>query len=751
MTKRIMAICLVLLAAGVCTVAQADISSRVNKAIGLEEALVSLPEALRTPNRYALIVGVGEYTDSRIPKLSACPNDARQLYDVLTDPSVGMFPTENVTLLSDKNVTRNKVVDALDTLSRKAGKEDLVVVFFSGHGAVDEKGRSYWVMHDSAIDRLRATALAETEITELLGEIRTARLVTLIDACYSASTAKLGKSKSLLDLRKIYPKFTGDGRVAITASKGDQLSVVISDKKHPGKGYSVFSWHLISAMKGLGDMDKDGVVTVNELWSYVKDRTETTARQQGGNQQPQLKGQVGSKFLLTVDSQRLIEKSQQIQQGMATLKKLVMEDKITVGRYKEAEQFIKTDPVRLSETDRQKRKVYLDLAEGRLTPRYLQAALDAIETPTQRAIRLEREAKKRAERIKQAKIKELLSVARANDNKTNGKKALRALAELLVLSPGHSEALALQRKISGYYASAGDVTTNSIGMQLVYIPAGDFMMGSGLSASQVASQYGGKADFFEDEHPQHKVRLTQGFWMGQYEVTIEQFRKFVRATGYRTLAERGIGNSYGITNEGWKKVESLNWQNPGIEQGNNHPVVQIHWEDAKAFCEWLTSKEDRTYSLPTEAQWEYACRAGTTTVFSFGDTMLSGYANIADQAANKWISQYNRNYNNAVAWNDGYGTTAPVGSYKPNPWNLYDVHGNVWEWCSDWGVSGYYQSSPSVDPAGPTSGSNRVLRGGSWSINPWDCRSANRNRRTPGNTDYLIGFRVVVSVSSLDF
>jgi len=688
MAKRIVTLCFILLAAGVCAVAQAEQSSQV-KAIGVVEAIGELPDSLKTPNRYALIIGVGQYEDSRIPKLSACPNDAHQLHHVLTDPSVGMFPTRNVTLLLDKNVTRNRVVDALDMLGRKAGKEDLVIVFFSGHGAVDEKGRSYWVMHDSKIDRLRATALAETEITELLGEIRTTRLVTLIDACYSASTANLGKSKSLLDLKKIYPKFTGDGRVAITASKGDQLSVVISDKNHPGKGHSAFTWHLIRAMTGLGDLDKDGVVTVNELWSYVKDRTEITARQQGGNQQPQLKGQIGSKFLLTVDSQRLVTNSQQIRQSLETLKKLFMNDSIDSDIYQEGKKLLTSREGNLDWLQQQRKRIYIDLVSGELKPKYLQSALDAIETPAQRAVRLQREVKERVERIKQANIKELLSLARSNDNKIDGKNALESLKELLTLDPGHAEALVLQKKISRYYSSnPGDVMTNSIGMKLVYIPAGEFMMGSPSSESER----------YDDEGPQHRVKIGHGFYMGMYEVTQGQ----------------------------WKKVMG---NNPSYFKGDNNPVEGVSWNDAVKFCKKLSQGEGRTYRLPTEAQWEYACRAGSTTVFSFGDNESS----LGDSA---WYI---------------HRKTHPVGQKKANAFGLYDMHGNVWEWCSDWYEKDYYTQSPTSNPTGPTRGSSRVLRGGGWIYNAYNCRSANRGRLTPGIRGYDVGFRVVLSVSSQDF
>ena len=685
-------------------IAKAQFQTTTDKAIGVVEAVRELPDSIKTPNRYALIIGVGQYRDSQIPTLSACSNDASQLYNVLTEPDVGMFSPEKVTLLLDKDVIRRKVVNALDLLGRKAGKDDLVVIFFSGHGAIDERGRSYWVMQDSAIDDLRSSALSEIEITELLGEIKTNRLVTLIDTCYSASTAKLGRSKALIDLKKIYPKFTGDGRVAITASKGDQLSVVISDKQHPGYGFSAFAWHVISGMKGRGDDNKDGVVTVSELWNYVKDRTETTARQQGGSQQPQLKGQIGSKFLFTVDSQRLIANTQQTRQSLKALNNLFLAEEIDAETYNEGKDLLISREDTLAQTQLARRQIYIDLVKGELKPRYLQMALDAIETPGQRSARLEREAAERAKRQRQERISELLAIARDNDNKTDGKKALDALEELLRLDPSHGQALSLQKKISGYFGpNPGNVMTNSIDMKLVYILAGEFMMGSSLSASQVASQYGGKADYFTNEHPQHKVKISKGFYMGQTEVTQAQY-------------------------------QAVMGTNPSNFRGDNLPVEQVSWNDAAEFCRKLSQKEGKTYTLPTEAQWEYACRAGTKTVFSFGnnESSLDEYG---------WYG-----YENAGK------TTHPVGTKKPNGFGLYDMHGNVWEWCRDYYDSGFYNKGDTEDPESTQGSSNRVLRGGCWSSGASGCRSALRGRYDPGNRIYYyLGFRIVLSVSSQDF
>jgi len=379
------------------------------KAVGLQEVLAAVPADLRTPGRWALVIGAGTYEDPRIPPLPACVNDARALAAVLTDPAIGMFPPDHVTLLIEEQVTRQKVVEALDRLGREAGPLDLVLVFFSGHGATDEKGRSYWVMSSTVADQLRATALPEMDVSELLGEIKTTRLVTLIDACYSASTANLGQTKSLQDLSGIYPEFKGDGRVAITASKGDQLSVVIRDEKSPGHGYSAFAWHAIEGLRGQADADADGVVTVDELWTHVKDRTERTARREGGNQQPQLKGQLGSKFLLSVNAQRLRRRQQEsaeartLREGrLATLKQLAISGKLTPEQYQTGETLLAAagdaPGEELDEFDRRWLAEYLSVLEGRLPPEKLQVALDLIETPSQRQERLTRRAEEAGRR-----------------------------------------------------------------------------------------------------------------------------------------------------------------------------------------------------------------------------------------------------------------------------------------------------------------------------------------------------------------
>jgi formylglycine-generating enzyme required for sulfatase activity/serine/threonine protein kinase len=228
---------------------------------------------------------------------------------------------------------------------------------------------------------------------------------------------------------------------------------------------------------------------------------------------------------------------------------------------------------------------------------------------------------------------------------------------------------------------------NSVGMTMVLIPAGEFMMGSssGLPNAQ----------------PAHKVRITKPFWLGMHEVTVGQYRRFVEDSRY-TADEKM-----------WAKVS---WQ-----QTDDHPVVNMSWNDGKAFCDWLAKKEGRKYRLPTEAEWEYACRAGTVTAFSFGD-------NESDLVEYGWFG-LNSRYQ-----------AQPVGQKKPNPWGLCDMHGNVWELCEDW--CGAYTESPVEDPKGPWLGRLRVGRSGDFAFGATPCRSYFRGGNEPGSRLYNSGFRI---------
>ena len=294
--------------------------------------------------------------------------------------------------------------------------------------------------------------------------------------------------------------------------------------------------------------------------------------------------------------------------------------------------------------------------------------------------------------------------------------------------------------------------TNTIGIKLTLIPAGTFMMGSNESPDKIAKVYerykpvirGKEKKFLTDRykkvHLRHRVRISKPFYLGSHEVTVGQFRAFVAATRYKTVPEkRGYGSGVDPKSGRIHGRKTFSWRDPGYRQTDNYPVCNVSWNDAAAFCKWLSTKEGKTYRLPTEAEWEYACRAGTGTRYSNGNDPehLPRIGNVRDASA-----KTNVGFQPRLAARDGYAFAAPVGSFRPNKFGLYDMHGNVAEWCADWYAEGYYAKSPGEDPAGPATGKYRIHSGGSWHSSPFNSRSAHRGYLRPGHAHFIYGFRV---------
>jgi formylglycine-generating enzyme required for sulfatase activity len=266
------------------------------------------------------------------------------------------------------------------------------------------------------------------------------------------------------------------------------------------------------------------------------------------------------------------------------------------------------------------------------------------------------------------------------------------------------------------------VETNSIGMKLTLIPPGEFTMGSPETES-------GR----DVREKQHCVKIAAPFSLGVYHVTYGDFLTFYHAAEYKTEAETDGKGGWGFHSNGdFGQKPEYTFRSWGRKQTDDRPVVNVSWNDAQAYCKWLRKKEGKTYRLPTEAEWEYACRAGTTTPFSFGPSLNGRQAN------------YNGNHPYGTEEKGPYvDNTTPVGKYPANAFGLYDMHGNAFQWCQDWCGDDYYSNSATDDPQGPTHGEFRVIRGGCWYSSAVHCRSADRFSNGPANRNCYLGFRVV--------
>jgi formylglycine-generating enzyme required for sulfatase activity len=294
------------------------------------------------------------------------------------------------------------------------------------------------------------------------------------------------------------------------------------------------------------------------------------------------------------------------------------------------------------------------------------------------------------------------------------------MKSLLIAAAGLAVVVAAALYFSHRGATKGEVRDNSRdGLKYIWIPPGTFTMGCSPSDNEC----------YDFEKPPHQVAISEGFWLGQTDVTVGAYKRFAGATGRQMPPEPNLDGR--PLNPGWGE-ETL-------------PMVDVTWDDAQAYCSWVGGR------LPTEAEWEYAARAGSTTA-RYGDLDAiawyaenSGYQHLdsleiwkkGDQAT--FLKFMNENGNNMHA----------VGQKHPNDLGLFDMLGNVWEWVNDWWDEGFYQNSPPQDPVGTASGTERLMRGGSWLGRPRDIRVSLRSRRNPGDKDYDLGFRCGGDVSGL--
>jgi formylglycine-generating enzyme required for sulfatase activity len=458
------------------------------------------------------------------------------------------------------------------------------------------------------------------------------------------------------------------------------------------------------------------------------------------------------------------------QQGLAALQTLFLAGQLTASQYELGQSLLKPARAAQDEYDTARRAQFELLAQGKLAPQKLAAALSAIETPPQKGARLAAEEGRRKEAVRQKQISDLLVSARQQKtaeqqlalaervldldagNAEAGKlkaadeeviaaaasrrarlntlmqqaratpmeeaqNGLAILAEALRLDPGNAEAMKLKQQFDDYAARH---FTNTLGMKFVRIEPGTFTMGS------PEGEEGHQTD-----ETQHKVTLTRGFMLATTPVTQAQWRAVMGTT---------VAEQHDKGNPQFKLAG----------EGDAIPMYFVSWDEAVEFCAKLSKTEGRHYRLPTEAQWEFACRAGTKGAYG-GTGKLDDMGWFADNSGDQVIDSADiwktdkTNYAKRVV-DDNHCHAHAVAGKQPNAWGLYDMHGNVWQWCADVYDEKYYENGAATDPSGPELNPNswRVLRGGSWGDRPASCRSACRGRIAPGYRNVSFGFRVAL-------
>jgi formylglycine-generating enzyme required for sulfatase activity len=585
-------------------------------------------------NFRALIIGINDYQDNKIPDLKTAVNDAMELSRVLQTN----FGFKDVVILTDAQANSSNIIQSLRDLVNQTKKDDSVLIYYAGHGELEKiTGSGYWVPHNAKGGDV-STYMDNSIIQKYIKAIPARHVFLVADSCFSGTL--FGEARSLPPINnKFYASlYKEKSRWGMTS--GNRTPVSDSGSG----GHSIFAYHFLKELRG----SKKPYLTPRDIYQRIGPIVRNNSEQMPITKPIKNTGDEGGEFV-----------------------------------------FIRMSKLTMPGTHKQELEIEPPTPPARN------------ETALERILREAAEKKKRAELIQL-------------ENKKRQKKIDRLFAELEVVGRMKENALSSESKVEAWQVFIDQFSDNNPKLEeatkrlqhwqkmaslpakerekmpplgMVRIPVGEITVGSDPSIGFAeCKKYIGDGmctlSMYSSEGPAHSVLIDE-FFIDKYEVTQDKF-------------------------------EGVMGSNPSKFKGANHPVDTVTWFEAETYCQKMGKR------LPTEAEWEKAAKAGTNTMYYWGD-------------------EYDGNY----SWtNDNSGeTTHPVSQKKPNRFGLYDMVGNVWEWTSDWYGKHYYQNSSPTNPKGPTHGKEKIIRGGSWGNHPFYARSSERNWAEPAKRKNKYGFR----------
>ena len=698
--------------------------------------------------KYALLIGNDRYRDPRLQPLVVPSEDVRGLQAVLADPAVGAFDEVRNLL----NADRTRVAGEIERQFKQAARDDLVLLYFSGHGVLDPLGRLYLALAETDVDLPVATALRADDLRDLMETARCRRQVLILDCCYSGAFARAAKSGTAAPA--VTPdtfSSQGEGRVALLSSTATQRS--FEGERVQGEAQrSVFTHWLVEGLRTGEAAAGAALVTEEALFQYACERVcaagaGMTPQRWVGHQHGRLViarnpyppvATPAPKDLLPADTLADLASANPRTRLGAVHDLTGLLDQPDLGG---AARTVLGEHL-AAERDYQVRALIEKVLKGAEQPPPVPKpprsrawwGLGALLVTLVVALDLGRVMGLfEVPRVSPPSPVPLSEPVRPPDvppgppapNPDSKPTAVVAAPAAAAPGPAVSAAPAIPAcaKAEPKSTCRDALKDGSPGPEMVVIPAGSFLMGSPDDEPERSK-----------DEKQHPVDIKEPFAIGKYEVTVAQFRDFVEAKkGYRTEAERG-DSCYGWKDGSWVKDKAFSWREVGFPQADDSPVVCVSWNDARDYTAWLSEQTGNTYRLPTEAEWEYAARAGTATPFFTGDCIKTDQANYAGTV----------DYNDCGAKTGLYRQrTVPVGSLPANAWGLYEMAGNAWEWtCSAYADPYDGKEKVCLSNNDANSGPYRVIRGGSWSTGPSGLRSANRTGLAPSDRRANLGFRL---------
>ena len=666
-------------------------------------------------NKFALLIGVSEYQSGFSP-LPTTVKDVEAIQEVLVNPEIGEFAAENVTVL--KNPQKPDMEAAIHDLYDNRQRDDLLLLYFSGHGLINDDGNFYF--STSSTKKKNASflpylAVAASYVHECMKKSKSKRKVVILDSCFSGafSQGMTAKDGGAINIKQ---HLGGQGTAILTASTSTQYAY-----EEEGSEFGIYTRYLVDGIKtGAADKDGDGSISIDELHEYVSSKVQEVAPAMTPKIYPV---EEGHRIILAKSPQddpnlkyrKKVEECASEDEGEISLinrqslnviqKKLGLT--IDIAQRIEAE--VLEPYQKRQEKSQTYEKAFCQLIEQKYpisekSRKQLQRLQNSLNLRDEDIASIE-------ERIL-ANKQVVYSPSSPNNTEPKLEKFLDIpvtsfkfeTAKLIpgVLSLGKSSEIQRITKNANYF---GEDLGNGVILEMVSIPGGTFIMGSPENEEGYRSS----------QSPQHEVTVPP-FFMGKYPVTQQQWRVVAALPK--------------------DKIDLKS--DPSYFKGDNLPVECVSWNDAQEFCARLSRMANKTYRLPSEAEWEYACRGGTTTPFYCGETISTDLAN------------YDGNYTYGQGQKGEYREkTTEVGKFPANPFGLYDMCGNVWEWCED-GWHENYINAP-TDGSAWTSLSTKymLLRGGSWYRGAGYCRAAFRGRFSRDDRYSYYGFRVVSSFRTL--
>jgi formylglycine-generating enzyme required for sulfatase activity len=671
---------------------------------------------------WGVFIGVSQYENPQL-NLRYADKDAQALHRFFTDHFHGTVPDDHFLVLVNQTVTRGNFLRTVGELLRRAQPEDVIVVSLAMHGLLDATGQDlFFLTYDTDPNLPEAQGISRYDLLRQIDRSKARKILLLLDAChtgaFTASQSTLARrSTGAADVNRLLHAMgeAQDGVAVLSSSSAAEFS---QEGEQFCGGHGAFTCGLLTGLQGEADINRNGVIELRELFDHtyrtVKDKT-------GNDQHPSIEGRYDNTLPLAYSSRKVQDTKSPVplsEGHFETYSKLEEQTRYfdTLDRaWKSVKGYAQTSAI--SREDR------------------LSAVNQFLEDfPANNPHRAEAHAL--AEHIQHVPEKEHSLKTPPAQEKDHSVQISEPVMEARIPTAQPFLPDAARKPSVGEQTPA-----------MRRIQGGTFWMGS---APDETCEWDSifKVEFCLPERnadyaPRHQVTLKE-FWLDSYEVTNQEFERFVQATGYTGHPDKtGIHSALVETSsflfgKKWQvqSVDDADWKHPlGLQMsestiGSSLPVIQVSWYDGQAYCQWQGKR------LPTEAEWEYAARAGTTTRHWWGENppKAGQIGNLPDASLQTGFTL------DSVFpdYQDGSLRLAPVGSYQPNAWGLYDMAGNVWEWTADWYDMTYYQRSPEVNPLGASDGSQKVKRGGSWLQYK---AITSREKQVPENSDDQTGFR----------